>query len=265
MRSSIRRPAFMAVLSGLKGVWCYHSCVPQNRFVLFEYNDSRSGQVVNNTLENYQGILQTDGYSGYNGMRVKEGVTNLGCFAHCRRKFVEVTKVAAKTGTAHEIVGLIGKLYGIEEKVRAEKLCFIVRKELRQKEAKPILEKIHACLIRTKPPPQSALSNAVNYALNQWSYLIRYIDYGEAEIDNNWAENQIRPFALGRRNWLFAGNKSAAETAAFFYGLIQTCKLNNINSRKYLNYVLSKAAQMRRGEIAPQSLLPQFFDKNLLS
>jgi transposase len=250
----------------IKGyMWCYHSCIPQNRFVLFEYNDSRSGQVVNNTLENYQGILQTDGYSGYNNMRVKEGVTNLGCFAHCRRKFVEVTKVAAKTGAAHEIVGLIGKLYGIEEKARTEKLSFIARKELRQQKAKPILEKIHARLIQARPPPQSAFCKAITYAINQWSYLIRYADYGEAEIDNNWAENQIRPFALGRRNWLFAGNKSAAETAAFFYGLIQTCKLNNINSRKYLNYVLSKVGQMRRGEIAPQSLLPQFIDKNLLS
>lgn len=248
----------------MKGyMWCYHSCVPKNRFAIFEYNDSRSGTVVNNSLENYQGILQTDGYGGYNGMRNKKGVINFGCWAHCRRKFVEVVKLANKTGTAHEIVGLISKLYHLENKAREENLDFAARKELRQT-AKPILDKIHIRLTRTKPPPQSALSRAITYALNQWEYLIRYVNYGQAEIDNNWVENQIRPFALGRKNWLFSGNKLAARNAAFFYSLIQTCKLNSIEARKYLVYVLNKAGQMRRQEINSTQLLPQFIDKNLL-
>lgn len=248
----------------IKGyMWCYHSCVPKNRFAIFEYNDSRSGTVVNNSLENYQGILQTDGYGGYNGMRNKKGVINFGCWAHCRRKFVEVVKLANKTGTAHEIVGLISKLYHLENKAREENLDFAARKELRQT-AKPILDKIHIRLTRTKPPPQSALSRAITYALNQWEYLIRYVNYGQAEIDNNWVENQIRPFALGRKNWLFSGNKLAARNAAFFYSLIQTCKLNSIEARKYLVYVLNKAGQMRRQEINSTQLLPQFIDKNLL-
>ena len=248
----------------IKGyMWCYNSCVPKNRFMLFEYNDSRSGEIVNNTLENYQGILQTDGYGGYNGMRNKEGVINLGCWAHCRRKFVDVVKLASKPGTAHEIVGLIAKLYRIEDKAKEEKLNFTARQELRQT-AKPILDKIYSCLIRAKPPPQSALGRAITYALNQKKYLIRYINYGQAEIDNNWVENQIRPFALGRKNWLFSGNKLAAQNAAFFYSLIQTCRLNEIDPRKYLIYVLNKVAQMRRCEIEPKYLLPQFIDKNLL-
>jgi transposase len=225
----------------MKGyMWVYHSCEEKNRFVLFEYNDSRSGAVVNNTLENYQGILQSDGYSGYNGMRNKQGVIQLGCWAHCRRKFVEVIKLTNKTGKAHEMVGLIGKLYQIEEQARKNQLSPIARQELRQKEARPILEKIHKCLTKAKPPPQSAIGKAITYALNQWEYLERYVNYGEAEIDNNLVENQIRPFALGRKNWLFAGNKDAADTAAFFYSIIQTCKINNIESQKYLTYVLKK-------------------------
>jgi transposase len=254
------------VLAGdIKGyMWVYHSCVPENRFVIFEYDDSRGGAVVNNTLENYRGILQSDGYSGYNSMRIKEGIIHLGCWAHCRRKFVEVVKLTNKTGTAHEMVGLIGKLYQIEGMAKEEKLTFTERQKLRQEKSKPILEKIHKCITKVKPPPQSAIGRAITYALNQWEYLERYIDYGAAEIDNNWVENQIRPFALGRKNWLFAGNKDAANTAAFFYSIIQTCKLNNIEPHKYLTYVLNQVHKMRRREIDPKILLPQFIDKNLI-
>jgi transposase len=254
------------VLAGdLKGyMWVYHSCVPENRFVIFEYDDSRGGAVVNNTLENYQGILQSDGYSGYNSMRTKEGIIHLGCWAHCRRKFVEVVKLTNKTGTAHEIVSLIGKLYQIEGTAKEEKLTFTERQKLRQEKGKSILEKILKCLQKAGPPPKSAIGRAITYALNQWEYLKRYIDYGEAEIDNNWVENQIRPFALGRKNWLFVGNNEAANTAAFFYSIIQTCKLNNIEPQKYLTYVLKQTPKMRRREIDPKILLPQFIEKNLL-
>ena len=248
----------------IKGyMWAYNSCVPTNRFILFEYNDSRKGEVVNKSLENYRGILQTDGYSGYNKLRNKEEVISVGCWAHCRRKFIDVIKLSSKTGTAHEIVGLIRKLYQIEDEARKSKLDFNDRKELRQT-AKPILEKIHTCLIKAHPPPDSALGRAIKYGLNQWEYLTKYINYGQVEIDNNWVENQIRPFALGRKNWLFTGNELAAQNAAFFYSLIQTCRLNNIDPRKYLIYVLNKAGAMRRKEIDPKILLPQFIDKNLL-
>jgi transposase len=113
-------------------------------------------------------------------------------------------------------------------------------------------------------PPTSELGKAIGYALNQWEYLTRYIEYGETEIDNNLVENQIRPFALGRKNWLFIGNERAAQTAAFFYSLIQTCRINKIDPRKYLIYALGKTHQMRRGEINPRDLLPQYIEKSLL-
>lgn len=108
------------------------------------------------------------------------------------------------------------------------------------------------------------MGKAVTYTINQWPYLIKYIDYGEAEISNCWIENQIRPFALGRRNWLFVGNEVSANKAALLFSLIQTCKLNDINARHYLEYVLNQAHKLRRQEINPTSLLPQFFDKKLL-
>jgi transposase len=246
-------------------MWCYHSCEPKNRFVLFKYNDSRSGKVVSDNLKDYQGILQTDGYSGYNGIRVKPGVINLGCWAHCRRKFADVVKIASSAGKAHEVMKWINKLYQIESTAREQSVDFAMRKKLRQDQAPPILQKIYSLISQATPSSKSALGSAITYALNQWEYLTRYIDYGEAEIDNNWIENQIRPFALGRRNWLFQGNERSAKTAAFFYSIIQTCRMNNIDARKYLIYVLSQAGNMRRGEANPRDLLPQFIDKSFLS
>lgn len=245
-------------------MWCYNSCEPKNRFVVFEYNDSRSGSVVEKRLENYHGTLQTDGYSGYNSLRSKKEVINIGCWAHSRRKFAEIVKLSKVTGKAHEAVSYIRKLYTIESK--AKDLDFPARKELRQQEAKPILDKMHKWLQKSQitVPPQSGLGKAINYALNQWKYLYEYINHGKVEIDNNWCENQIRPFALGRKNWLFAGNIRGAEVGALLYSLIQSCKLNKINARQYLNYVLNQTHKIRRGEIDATLLLPQFIDKNLL-
>jgi len=147
-------------------MWSYLSCDPGNRYVLFAYDDSRSKEVPTKHLKDFnEGKLQTDGYSGYNEVRLKPGIKGFGCFAHCRRKFVDVIKISGnKVGKAHEAVKIIGDCY----------------------------------------------------ALNQWKLLSAFAEYGEVEIDNNWIENQIRPFALGRKNWLFFGNHRGAEAAALF-------------------------------------------------
>ena len=249
----------------IKGyMWVYNSYVENNKFVVFEYNDSRSSDVVNTTLENYTGILQTDGYSGYTGIGQKQGVIHIGCWAHCRRKFVEVVKLSEVKGKAYDIVELIKKLYKVESEAREQNLSYDARKILRQTKSKSVLTDIHELLSKITASSSGALGKAVGYALNQWEYLIRYIDYGEAEIDNNWAENQIRPFALGRKNWLFIGNRNSAKIASFFYSLIQTCRLNNVDARKYLIYVLSNAGKIRKKEIDPNSVLPQFIDPKFL-
>jgi len=245
-------------------LWAYHSCTSGNRFIFFEFSLTRSGDNVENRLKNYQGFLQTDGYSGYNGLRQKENVINFGCWDHARRKFADVVKINGnnKSGKAGEMLLLISRLYDIEKDAKdqgSEK-----RKEIRQKRAKPILNLIFARLQKINAPTKSTLGKAVTYCLNQWPYLCRYIDYGEVEISNCWIENQIRPFALGRKNWLFVGNEHSANKSALFYSLIQTCRLNNIDPRQYLQYVLNQAHRMRRREINPTSLLPQFINKDLL-
>jgi transposase len=245
-------------------MWVYHSYGANNKFVLFDYNDSRCSDVVNTTLENYTGILQADGYSGYNSIGSKKAVIRIGCWAHCRRKFVEVVKLSEVKGKAYKVVELIKELYKVEAEAREQNLSYQARQILRQARSKEVLENIHDLLSKITSSTQSALGKAVTYALNQWEYLIRYVDYGEAEIDNNWAENQIRPFALGRRNWLFIGNKESAKIASFFYSIIQTCRLNNIDPRKYLIYVLNNAGKIRREEVDLNTMLPQFIDPKLL-
>ena len=240
-------------------MWCYLSCDPGNRYVLFAYDDSRSKEVPLKHLKDFnEGKLQTDGYSGFNEVRLKPGIIGFGCFAHCRRKFVDVIKISGnKIGKAHEAVKIIGDLYNIERE--AEKLSFDERYMLRQQKAKPILELLHNWLKESsaKVGSKSKLSQAIQYALNQWDLLSAYVDHGDVQIDNNGVENQIRPFALGRRNWLFVGNHRGAEAAALFYSLIQTCKLNNIEPRKYFNAILNHVHDMRQGKIKPRDLLPQ--------
>jgi transposase len=245
-------------------MWAYHSCDTSNRFILFEFNLSRSSAKVNDRLGSYSGFLQTDGYSGYNTLRHQANITAFGCWDHCRRKFAEVVKISGhnKSGKAGEILLIIGKLYDIEALAKGK--SHLDRKTMRQEKAKPILALLYERLKKINAPPQSALGKAVQYALNQWIYLIKYADYGEVEISNCWVENHIRPFALGRRNWLFVGNESSANKSALLYSLIQTCKLNQIDPRKYLVYVLNHAYKIRRKEINPTTLLPQFIDKKLV-
>ena len=172
-------------------LWAYQSCDPNKRFIFFEFSLSRAAENVNRHLKTYQGLLQTDGYSGYSDLRKQDGVVNFGCWDHARRKFVDVVKVNGqnKSGKAGEMLILMSKLYDIEREAKSK--TFGERKSLRQEKSKPILELIYSRLKKINAPPQGALGKAVQYALNQWKYLINYVDYGEVEISNCWVENQI--------------------------------------------------------------------------
>ncbi len=236
------------------------------RFVIFDYHLSRGAEVPTTRLVNFQGKLQTDGYSGYNTLRDREDIENFGCFAHCRRKFNDAKKVAGNStkGLAAQAIKTIAKLYRIEKKIKS--YVPKEKKAYRQEHAKPILKAFFKWLTENQPKvlPKSKLGDAFTYALNQWSQLSAYADHGEVHIDNNLVENLIRPFALGRRNWLFVGNERGGHAAALLYSLIQTCKLNNINSRAYFEYILNQVPKLRRGEIEAKSLLPQFIEPEVL-
>lgn len=248
-------------------MWCYLSPAPAARFVLFDYTPDRRGQHVIDTLANFQGYLQSDGFSGYVQLRNDPQVQGIGCMAHCRRKFFELVKVnPQQKGKAHQAVSWLNQLYKIERQARDQGLSAAERQRLRQDQAQPILDKMGPWLEQSaqQVAPKSALGRAIQYARNQWSYLTAYIHAGEVEIDNNWVENQIRPFALGRKNWLFKGHKASAQRAALLYSLIQSCVLNQLNPYHYLTYVLNQVHAMRRNDMDPAVLLPHRIDPQTL-
>ncbi len=246
-------------------MWLYHCYLPGKKFVIFDFSLRRSSAVVNERLKNFSGLLQTDGYAGYNTQRDREDIISFGCWDHARRKFADVVKACGnnKSGKAGKMLEKIAKLYDIEKQIKS--LSFDQRKRIRQRESKSKLESIYCFLTKINAPPKSLLSIAVTYCKNQWNDLKRYIDYGEAEISNCWIENQVRPFAVGRRNWLFVGNEKSASKAALLYSLLQSCELNDVDPRAYVEYVLSQVHRMRRKEVDPAKLLPHTIDRSLLN
>jgi transposase len=244
-------------------MWAYQSLDPSNRFILFEFNISRAGSVPENRLKDFSGILQTDGYAGYERLGKQEKIIHLGCWDHARRKFADAIKVSAnKTGIANNFLMLINSLYDIEREIKesSDKIRF----DSRQKKSKAILSRIFNLAKTTKTLPKSTLGGAITYLKNNEKCLRKYIEHGCAQISNILTENQIRPFAIGRKNWLFVGNEKSANKSALLYSIIQSCKINKIDFRKYLIYVLNHAHAMRRGEINPASLLPQFINPEIL-
>lgn len=180
---------------------------------------------------------------------------------------MDVVKVCGnnKSGKAGRMLEMIAKLYDIERNIKS--LPYDQRHVIRQQKAKPKLGAIRSFVAKINAPPQSLLGKAATYCKNQWSELIRYIDHGQAQISNCWVENQVRPFAVGKRNWLFVGNELSAQPAALLHSLIQSCDLNKINPRDYLDYleyVLNQVHRMRRREVDPATFLPHTISKDLL-
>lgn len=245
-------------------MWLYHSLTPDKQFVIFDFSLSRSSAIVDARLQGFSGLLQTDGYSGYNGQRARNDVITLGCWDHARRKFMDVVKAAGnnKSGKAGQMIKKIAKLYEIERDIKTQRPN--IRKEVRQQQVKPILDSIQTFINKINAPPSSLLGKAVTYCKNQWQELIRYVEHGDAQISNCLVENQVRPFAVGKKNWMFIGNEQSAQRAALAYSLIQSCLINNINPYHYLVYVLKQANKLRRKEINPITLLPHTIDKLLL-
>ena len=245
-------------------MWVYQGLDPGNCFVMFEFALTRSGQVPENRLQSFSGLLQTDGYSGYAKLGKKENITHFGCWDHARRKFVAADKVCINKGRgiAAEFIKLIAKLYRIEREIKNSSDG--KKHQARQGKSKPILDKLFQKTKKINAPPKSSLGVAITYLINNEQELCHYIDYGQAHISNCLTENIIRPFALGRKNWLFVGNEISANKSALLYSLIQSCKINKVNVRKYLAYALNQAHAIRRGEVDPVSLLPQFIDLEIL-
>lgn len=203
---------------------------------LFHYSPTRSQAVPLARLSDSLQAVMVDGYEGYNKAFVEYGIARLGCWAHARRKFVEAQKLQpkGKTGRADQALALIQKLYRIE--AATKDLPPDERYRTRQQEAQPLIDKLHEWLQKTveQVPPKAALGKALAYLHHQWPRLVRYLEDGRYPIDNNPAENAIRPFAIGRKNWLFANSQKGAHASANLYSLIETAKANHLNPHQYL-------------------------------
>jgi len=233
-----------------KWMWIVRGGPPDQPVVLFEYDPSRAGGVPLRLLEGFAGILQADGYSGYGQVCRANGITRIGCWDHARRKFVEASKAApsggkgknAKTTKADVALGYINKLYTIERQIKNASIS--ERYRIRQELSLPQLEAFKSWLGEnlSKVMKGSLVRIAMEYTLNQWDYLVGYCERGDLNISNALAENAIRPFALGRRAWLFADTAHGARASATCYSMVETAKANGLEPSAYIQYVLEHIA-----------------------
>jgi len=203
----------------------------KRRIVLYNYSPHRSADVAESLLENYEGSLQTDAYSGYNSVGAWQGIWHVGCMLHSRRKFFEADVAAKKKGHAKTGLKYIKELYRIEHELKDANLSddeFVV---VRRRAAAPVLREFKKWLeeMAKTVPPQSLLGRAVSYTLAEYKRLVRYLKYAYLTPDNNVAERTIKPFALGRKNWLFANTPLGAYASAAMFSLVETAKANNLD------------------------------------
>lgn len=252
-----RRPRSQSYL------WVQRGGPSDQTILLYDYDPSRSQEVPKRLLGDYSGYLQTDGYSGYDAVCGQNGIAQLGCRAHARRKFDEARQVRpkpkgkarSKTTLAEQALQRIQLLYRIERKVK--NLSDDERLALRQAQAEPVLKALHEWLTRHRPlvPPQSAMSKAMGYLHKQWGKLIVYVTDGRLRIDNNLTENAIRPFVVGRKNFLFCDSVAGANASANLYSLIETAKANGIEPYAYLKRLFTELPQASTVEDI-EALLP---------
>ncbi len=232
-------------------LWVQQSGERDNPVVLYDYAPSRAGAVPMALLGSFNGYLQTDGYAGYHAVVAANGITPLYCWAHARRYFIEALKVLGlnpnklplkapdKARRPLKALGFIRHLYALEHRVREQTSA--ERLAVRQAESVPVLNELHAWLVATlsKVVPGSPLGKALGYLDRHWTGLVRYCDDGRLEIDNNRCENAIRPFVVGRRNWLFSDTVKGAQSSANLYSLLETAKANGLEPTAYLRRVFT--------------------------
>ena len=245
-------------------LWLQRGGPPEQPVVLYDYDPGRDAEVPKRLLAGFTGYLQTDGYDGYNAVVAVNGLVHVGCIAHARRKFDEAVKAQGKklpAGKAHRGLALIRNLYRVEKQAR--KLTPADRYAHRERHARPLLDELRCWLDEALPqvPPSSATGKALNYLHNEWDKLVRYLEDGRLEIDNNGAENAIRPFVLGRKNWLFSDSVKGVKGSANLYSLIETAKANGLEPYVYLRHLFTELPKAQTVE-AIEALLPGNLSKD---
>ena len=220
--------------------WVYHNSI--DKIVFFDYQEGRGREGPAGILENFKGYLQTDGYNVYDAFDKQEGITLLHCMAHARRMFNEaLNNDESRSGYAMKE---IQRLYVIERNCREQSLSFEEVKAVRQQKSVPILIALGQWMKQQymQVTPKSSIGKALAYSIERWERLSLYTQHGMLNIDNNPVENSIRPIALGRKNYLFAGSHEAARRSGTLYSLLGTCKMHGIEPYTWLKNVLQKIA-----------------------
>lgn len=240
-------------------LWAYSAgAFEPLKAVVYDFAESRSGEHARAFLGQWQGKLVCDDYGGYKASFAEGGVTEVGCMAHARRKFFDL-HASNTSQIAEQALKSIGLLYEVEREVKD--LSAEDRQAIRQDRSRRIADALHKWMLaqRSQVANGGATAKALDYSLKRWGALTRYIDDGRLPIDNNWIENQIRPIALGRKNWLFSGSLLAGQRAAVVMSLIQSAKLNRLDPHAYLRDVLQRLPThkaSRIGELLPHRWQP---------
>jgi transposase len=233
-------------------MWVRRGGVPGQTTILFDYAATRAGSVPLALLADYQGYLQSDDYAGYNAAAKRSGGKHVGCLDHARRRFIKAIQAqhamaGQERGLAAQALKIINRLYAVEKLAREAKLTAEQRHNLRRERAKSICDELRAWLDKNlgAAPPQTYTGQAINYLAADWPRLVRYLDDGRVEISNVLCENAIRPFVIGRKNWLFSDTPAGAHASAKLYSTIETAKANGIEPYAYLAHIFERLPQAK--------------------
>jgi transposase len=240
-------------------MWLYRTGSQGPPIILYEYQQTRSGEHPKNFLKGFKGYLHADGYAGYHDI---PDVTLCGCWAHLRRKYTEALKglppkKRSSGSRAQEALDRINRLFAIERELK--RCTAEERLAIRNQRSRPVVEEFRKWLEDILPGvmPKSLFGSAVNYGLNQWTKLVRFLEDGRIELDNNRAERSIKPFVIGRKNWLFCNTPKGARASAVIFSIIETAKENGLNPYAYLNYLFEKLPNLEsRDDATIDQLLP---------
>lgn len=224
-------------------MWVMRGGPPGQAAIIYHYDPGRGQAVPKRLLAGYRGYLQTDAWHAYEAVHSQD-IIAVGCWAHARRKFKDAQKALPKAkqkrpGRLQQALSAIQKLYAVEKRLSDQATNEQIA-QARQQNSLPILRAFHDWLVKQNVNPQSQLGKAIHYTLTYWDRLTLYCSDGRLEIDNNLIENKIRPFAVGRKNWLFSTSQAGAKSSANLYSLIETAKANGLNEYHYLKWVFDK-------------------------
>lgn len=252
-------------------IWVTRGGPPLAQVALYEYNKSRSSEYIRNFTEGFSGYLQSDGYQGYDSaLKERADITHVGCLAHARREIYEAYKADKRLKQSNEVMNKIQRIYTTEKKLRGKELTSEDFLKMREKEVRPLLNDLKNWLDKKSQNvrPSCNLGKAISYALGQWDKIIKYLECPYLTPDNNAAERTVKPFVMGRKNFLFAGSTEGADAMCFYYSLIETAKLNGLNPYAYLKWIFEKAPLLPDSEnlesLTPWNCDPEEINKIML-